>query len=224
MKSDLNRIKFLFEYTFKDNVKSESKPMPEYPTYEEYKDEVMIDEDGEPEDEVPAEPKAEPTTPPPANVQQADSAPAEPAPAPAPPVEPQAMPAPEQSPEDDEILTKIESTLSSQDMKIQQLMTTINNLSQAINPQAVPQSPEEKIMAKLDSLSKEVEGIKNPKPEDTFKNTAKNSSPFSINLADYYGEADEEEPKKPEFVIQPQDVENYDVTNIKKSLGLNESA
>lgn len=218
MENNIDRMKYLFEYHFKgmENGNGANEGLKnDFPTYEEYKEEI-IDEDGEEEKEevAPAEqPATEEPTPEQPTIEPETEEPVETG-----TEEPVVEPEPEQPSEDEQLFNKLEGQINDQNSKIDQILNSIGNLNQAINPQAEPETTEDKILAKLETLEKTVEDIKNP---NKFNNDVNQNNPFNIKLSDYWkNEEKNEEPE--EFTISQSDVDNYNKGEIEKSLGLNE--
>lgn len=223
MDNESLRIKYLFEYQLKEKNKR-------FPSFEEYKQQYLqqniVDEEEKPTQPVsePApdggstipEPTDEPTPAPVASEpQQAPSVAVEPsAETPAPEdsqAEPEVAPAPVEEPVSDEIYKKLEDEMSSQ-------RASIDKILKILEPEPEP-SPEEKIIAKIDSLSKEVQDLKNA--DAVKKEKVKNASPFNISLSKMWNDAEDKEEE--ELTISQADIDNYDPAYIKKTLGIPDS-
>lgn len=219
MDNESLRIKYLFEYQLKEKNKR-------FPSFEEYKQQYLqqniVDEE-----EKPTQPVSEPapdggsTIPEPTDEPTPAPVASEPQQAPSVAVEPSAeTPAPEASqaepevapePVSDEIYKKLEDEMSSQ-------RASIDKILKILEPEPEP-SPEEKIIAKIDSLSKEVQDLKNA--DAVKKEKVKNASPFNISLSKMWNDAEDKEEE--ELTISQADIDNYDPAYIKKTLGIPDS-
>jgi len=228
----LNKIKYLNEYHFKatgsERGMHEENPVKfseigdkysntenDFPTFEEYRDEVIIDEDEptKPEDEV-GVPQEQP--------QQQAAAPEQqqaPAPEPAPAPVPEPAPAPEPMPEPAVADTNdLEIKLNDQIQKTQEVLNVVTQLQNSLG--AI-----QGVNSKIDQVAQKVEDIANPSPEKQFDMISKNSYPYNIKLSDYWGWEDAEadkEAKEKEYVLTQADIDNYDPTKIKQSLNITE--
>lgn len=238
----VNKMKRLFEYHFKsngsqrDSQPTEENPVKfneigdkysnhenEYPTFEEYRDEVIIDED------EPVKPEEQP----------APEQPVAPAPAPAPEVQQPAPvdPAMTTQPEvplsvDDPSMGQIsqmggengsdlESKLNNQIAKSEEMLNAINMIQTTLANQSSGLADD-----RINQIAKDVEDMKTPTPEKQFDMISKNSYPYNIKLSDYWNwetEKEEAEEGKQEYTITAADVNNYDPNLIKQSLNINES-
>jgi hypothetical protein len=75
------------------------------------------------------------------------------------------------------------------------------------------------IMAKLNTVEKELEDLKNPPFDDQLEMISKSAYPYNVKLSDFYGwdDDDEEEPKDVVFKINPEEIKNYNKEEIKNS-------
>lgn len=223
---DNSRMKYLIEYQLRGNTNG-------FPTYNEYREKYIKELENEekpqavgepapdgqesiPEPEIENNPEPSQEQPPvdnnvgqevpPAPAQPPVEPPVETTPAPAPSVDnTQNLPVEDNS---DDILRTLEDRISSQE-------GTLSKILKILEPEPEP-SPEEKIISKLDSLSKEVEELKNG--DALKKEKIKNMSPFSTSLSQMWNDAEEKEDE--EFKISQADVNNYDPNYIKKTLGI----
>ncbi len=233
-KESINRMKLLFEYHFKSNgsqreVQSEipvkfneigdkySNIDNDFPSFEEYKNEVIIDEDdptqqnNEPEPQVPQEQPVQAQAPAAEPVQQ------EPVPAPTP--EPVQVTVPQ------DVNSELEIKLNDQIAKTDQMLQAINMIQQTLSTNQVGVGQDMDVNAKIDQVAKEVEDIKNPSYEKQFDMISRNSYPYNIKLSDYWGwedAADRQNQEGKEYTITQADIDNYDPNLIKQSLNLTE--
>lgn len=234
----LDKMKRLYEFHFKSSGSQRDIPMAEkpvkfneidkykkdsdtgYPDFNEYLDEVVLDEE-EPEEKT-KEPIQEPV--------QQDSSVAEPTPqsqqsaintgqnsqpepvastpeqqAPQPEPAPVAPPAP-----------AVGNNSSSMDTQNNELLSKLDILTQKLDML-------DKIPEKIASLSKEVEEIKNPSLDNEMEMISKSSYPFNIKLSDYWDWEDKEnqEPEEErEYTLSPEEIESYNKDDIKKSFNI----
>lgn len=97
------------------------------------------------------------------------------------------------------------------------LLTKLSDLENRISQMS-------KVSAKIEDLEKEI--IKrNPTPVEKLEMRSLSSYPYSQKLTDYWADKEgaynvmNSEPKKKEYVLTKQDVENYTEPEIKKSFG-----
>ena len=206
--------------------KYKAKPKSDYPSFDQYLDEVVLDEeDPNPEDEnqpaqqeptpqgqqAPAQPEQQPVQP------QAAPEPA-PQPEPVAPAPEPAMTQPEPTPVAATEPTVVDNSggLDSQIDKNDAILSQITLLSQKLDMlDAIPE--------KIAHLSKEVEEIKNPSLDDEMEMISKNSYPFNIKLGDYWNweEKENAEPEEEqEFSASPEEIESYNKDDIKKSFNV----
>lgn len=244
LQESLDKMKRLTEFHFKPHTRQDSivptenpvsfdevgdiykheQPKPEveendYPTFEQYRDEVIIDEDDpEGQDEpVPAEqPQAQPEQPAPAPepaeqpVSQVppaptpEPAPVEPAPA---PVEP--APAPQPTVNDN---SEMEGMFANFLAKQDELLNKIGELEGQL-------SGVQNVAAKIDSVAKEVNDIKNPSYDAQHDLISQQSFPYNVKLSDFWGwdKEEESEPQPENFTVTPEEINSYNKEEIKNS-------
>lgn len=231
----LNKMKYLYEFHFKPHKNQESSigsseqsidenPIKfdevgdkykqevenDYPTFDQYKDEVIIDEDDPTagEEEKQPEPVAEPAQQPVEPEPQQNTAPQEPvqqevppAPTPEPVAEPVQQPvAVPIQPEPDSLEVKLDAQIS----KTDQLLSSI-----------------ESMFSKINKVENDVDEIKNPSYDAQLDMISKNSYPFNVKLSDYWNWDETEKPEEPEqYEISQDDIDSYDKEEIKKSLNI----
>lgn len=253
VQNSLERIKFLNEFHFKshnraDSVVNDEQPVKfnevgdtykhqeeenDYPTFEQYRDDVMIDEEdptpeqqpqgGAPAPEQPAPapqggdapvPAGQDPPAPAAPMPDASAAPApapmpEPAPAPAPVAPPMPAPAPEP-------VDPMMGTLAAQIAKTDELLAKFDNFQTKL-------AGMETVSLKLDDVEKKLEDLKNPPYEDQLEMISKQAYPYNITLSDFWGwDKDDESAEEPEqeFKLTPDEVNNYNKDDIKKSFNV----
>lgn len=239
----LDKMKRLNEFHFKNSGSQREMPMSEnpvkfneigdkykakvdsgYPSFENYLDEVILDEeDPKPEEEQPAQPEQTPQgqeTPPAPEQPVQPQASQEPAPQPEPvapapepmPVQPEPAPVAATEP------TVVDNSggLDSQIDKNDAILSQITLLSQKLDMLDV-------LPEKIAHLSKEVEQIKNPSLDDEMDMISKNSYPFNVKLSDYWNweNKDNQEPEKEdEYSVSPEEIDSYNKDDIKKSFNV----
>jgi len=238
----INKMKYLTEYHFKSHnrdsssdqtenpvsfdevgdVYKQEEPTPEieetdFPTFDQYRDEVIIDED-EFEDEEqqaqPEQPQAQAPVEQPApapEVPQPEQPIAEPqvAPAPvAPPAPaPEVMPEPSVSDDSESMDAKMSAQMAKQDEILAQMSALQAGLMAVQN-----------VSQKIDSVSNEIEELKNPSYDAQHELISKQSYPYNVKLSDFWGWDKEEESTEPEeFTATPEEVNSYNKENIKQS-------
>lgn len=242
----LERIKFLTEFQYKTNKletveenpvkfndigdKYKSKPVSDYPTWEQYKDEVILDED-EPVDneQQPQQPEAQ--VPPIPQGQAPVDAQSLPAPQPEqPPVAPeQSVPIAPQAPAlpppvapvptdlgNGGINAELDAKFDSQLAKTEELLLKIADIDQKL-------ASVDSVSAQLNHVAKEVESIKNPSLDSQVDLISKQSYPYNIKLNDYW-KWDEDETEKPEekYTANTDDI-SYNRDDVRKSFNINET-
>ena len=208
MTDSILRAKYLFEYQLKGNNKS-------YPTFEEYKEQNSVfleEEDGDKNQESKgvSEPASDgnSTIPDPDEVPNNNNQ-----------VNNDNKPNNNQHVDDnkndknnnqhvDDIIKKLEDKISNQEV-------SLNKILNILSPEP-EETPEDKIIKKIDSLSKEVEGLKNI--NKIKRDEIKNIAPFNVTLKQMWEKSEEDENK--DLTISQSDIENYDPTYIKKTLGI----
>ena len=225
------RLKYLLEYQLKGNNK-------QFPSFEEYKQQQVQKLEEDKPDEPVSEPAPdggmsipEPTDEPNDAPQgQENNAPVEqpsaqepvnPAPQPdmggqQPTPQADAQPAePAQTPEVEPEPSIDADTLKQLEDKVEAQSSTLTQILKILSPEP-EQTPEEKIISKLDNLSKEVDELKNA--DKVKRDKIKNLSPFNVSLQQMWNDAEEKEDE--DLTITQADVDNYDPNYIKKTLGI----
>lgn len=220
----LNKMKQLMEYHFKpsgaESKISEENPVDfnaigvkykdqenDFPSFEEYKNEVIDEDDPAGDEEKPEAIPAEQTP-------KAQPEPKQPAPQPAPEPQPQAQQptVPDSSSATDELEIKLNNQIAKTDEILGKLSDLQNNL-------AAVQSMD----AKISYVTKEVGELKNPSFDKQHDMISKNSYPYNTKLSDYWrwsDEQDNQEQPEQQYTLKPEDVNNYNTDEIKKSLGM----
>ncbi len=246
LNESLKKIKYLTEFHFKAHTREEAggeQPVKfneigdvykhheeenDYPTFEQYRDEVMIDEedpiDGQqqPQQQAPA-PEQQPATapqdaqqtvpagqiPPDANIPPATPEPApQPdmaAPAPAPMPEPAPMP---QAPDPQDMM------FSALEAKTDEMLAKFDMLQQQL-------AGVENVNLKLNDVEKKLDDLTDPPYQDQLEMISKKAYPYNVKLSDFWGWDKEEEPVDVEqtFKLSPEDINSYNKDDIKKSFG-----
>lgn len=248
LQESLDRMKLLMEYSFKTNAVEENpvkfseigdkykpKGNSDYPTFEEYKDAVILEDD--PEDQTQQQApvdnsQQQPVTPDPnAQTQQSVNQP---------PVAPQqdvqqpqadpnqqsvqvAAPAVDQTQQVQEPQPQsfvpsstydadLDNKLNDQINKTNELLIKFDEIQNSLSNMNV-------IQHQLNTISAEVESIKNPSLEDNVENVIKQSYPFNVKMSDYF--KDDEEQDEPEiFKASPDEIDNYNKEDIKNSFNI----
>jgi len=246
IQESLDRIKFLNEFHFKPHGRDSVTPNPvndempvkfnevgdtykyqeeehDYPSWEQYRNDVLIDEeDPEPNEpqngqnppaQAPAgqEPPAQQM--PPAPAPDASAAPAampEPPPAPMPPA-PVTAPPMAATPEPDMF-----ASLTAQMAKTDEMLAKFDQVQSQL-------AGMETVNMKLTDVEKKLEDLKNPPYEDQLEMISKQAYPYNIKLSDFWGWDKDDEMEEiedmPNFKLNPDEVNNYNKDDIKKSFG-----
>jgi len=250
--NSLDRMKLLMEFHFKPNSNKDSvnsvvpvndeQPVKfnevgdtykyqeeehDYPSYDEYRDNVMIDEEDPQPEEQPQNGTAQPapeqnaapqTIPagqePPQSSQppmpDGGSNPAAPMPAPA-QTAPIPAPTPEPMPQAapvDPMYSALEASLQ----KTDDMLAKFDMLQQQL-------SGMESVNMKLNDVEKKLEDLKNPPYDEQLEMISKKAYPYNIKLSDFWGwdKEENEKPEEKEFKLSPDDFNSYNKEDIKKS-------
>jgi hypothetical protein len=251
----LDKIKYLMEFHFKphnraDSVAPSNDEQPvkfndigdvykhqeeesDYPTFEQYRDDVMIDE----EDPATGEEQPQQNSIPPAPAPESQPAPQgteQPIPAgqeppvtstpevPAAPVAPEPTPAPMPEPviptpapvATSEPQPEMFGALEAQMAKTDEMLAKFDMIQQQL-------SGMETVNMKLNDVEKKLEDLKNPPYDEQLEMISKKAYPYNIKLSDFWGWDKDDEPVEDEtFKLSPDDINNYNKDDIKKSFSI----
>lgn len=240
-KDSLEKIKYLMEFHFKPHGRDSVEGMPteqpvkfneigevyksiedDYPSFESYRNDVILSEDDPEEDATGQQPAVQPQgnampdpQAAPAPVPQEPAANIAPQPEPVPsatpePAVPMPEPQPSSFPEDDNALFgKVDLQIAKTDEMLAKFDLMQRQLANM-----------DTVSLKLGELEKKIEDLNNPPYEDQLEMISKQAYPYNIKLSDFWGWDDEkdEAPESQGFQMSVHDINNgYNKEDIKNS-------